>query len=235
MTKFIHKHRHTHTHIHTHSGYLKYCLLPRVPLILQWKIQKLVGWTLAGLVCESRIQGSLSWRALTCFIAKIRFTLGLNTLLSAPYVSVEDALEASFLSVFRLPRWPPVVWWRLSHLSACCQNSSPSVHRGPKEIQRVSEEWEKWLYLCLQRGIHRIVLPLWVNRKRFYIPVKVLLFFFPLQNFKMATALQLSNQVWRPWSYQPLTFFLRRRMLQASVGGEECQMQCIIYMESESN
>ena len=168
----------THTHIHTHSGYLKYCWLPRVPLILQWKIQKLVGWTLAGLVCESRIQGSLSWRALTCFIAKIRFTLGLNTLLSAPYVSVEDALEASFLSVFRLPRWPPVVWWRLSHLSACCQNSSPSVHRGPKEIQRVSEEWEKWLYLCLQRGIHRIVLPLWVNRKRFYIPVKVLLFFF---------------------------------------------------------
>ena len=128
-------------------------------------------------MCESRIRGSLSWGALTCFIAKIRFTLGLNTLLSAPYVSVEHALEASFLSVFRLPRWPPVVWCRLSHLSACCQNSSLSVHRGPKEIQRVSEEWEKWLYLCLQRGIHRIVLPLWVNRKRFYIPVKVLLFF----------------------------------------------------------
>ena len=67
----------THTNTHTYTvgtENIVYC--PGCVLILQWKMQKPVGWILAGLVCESRAQKSLSWFALTFFIAKIRYTLG---------------------------------------------------------------------------------------------------------------------------------------------------------------
>ena len=45
--------------------------------------------------------------------------------------------------------------------------------------------------------------------------------------------MQLSDWVWCPWSYLPMTFFLKCTVLQDSIG-EECQIQSIIYMDSDS-
>ena len=75
------------------------------------------------------------------------------------------------------------------------------------------------------------------NREGFYILLKVLLFCFSPADFQNSHSWlrQLSSQVWCPWSYQPMTFFLKCRMLQESVGGEEGQVLSIISMESESN
>ena len=65
----------------------------------------------------------------------------------------------------------------------------------------------------------RTVPPFLRNRERFYILLKVLHFFL-LQSFKTNSAgiTQLSDWVWWPWSYRPMTFFLKCTVLQENVG-----------------
>lgn len=88
--------------------------------------------------------------------------------------------------------------------------------------------------LCLAKGktqqasVSRTVPLSLGNKERFYIPQKVLLFFFFFFIFcKISEWSQLAsgNQVCCSWSYQPVTFFLKCKMLQESVGREDCQVQ----------
>ena len=129
-------------------------------------------------------------------------------------------LVVRILWAWLLPKsWLPVHWWP--------PNGSMDTEfvflPGKRETQRASAS----------RSVPHFLR----NREGFYILMKVLLFCFSPANFQNSHSWlrQLSNRVWCPWSYRPMTFFLKCRMLQESVGGEEGQVLSIIYMESESN
>ena len=118
----------------------------------------------------------------------------------------------------------------------CCQKSWLPVHQC--QIERQSLEEQKTVALLFLPGKRNTqTMPCSLgNRERFLYPHEGLAFFFLLWSFKTATAAtrQLSNQVWCPWSYWPVTF-LKCRMLHERVGGEESQVQSTIHTESESN
>ena len=108
-----------------------------------------------------------------------------------------------------------------------------------KKIQRQSlEEIEKWLYLCLSKGstqqARTVSLPGGLGRGFLIYPQEgVVCFFF----------CKFTAKSWHHVAQQPglvslklfaVSFFpLRCRILPGRVGGE-CQVQSIIYMESES-